>query len=356
VIDADKPSDKEQSPIIDRFPLATLFPLEFADFKQSGSMDFRLSFYLINGGRTGVQRQRIERVGLQIFGAIDPATKMRVIHHGSFLLRDDATTPEPDAGRFIPDPQRLKEALEALKAGGPQGESIDGVMPFILDEDTIELSLDTPFPEADPAKPALRPIEGYGPAGDWRIEVDAPDLRGISSIDLLIEVSFPESKSDLARRVEGLLAKFETEIYGDEVSEEEEALLDRVTPFSLRNDFPNVFQQLPGGQVLFPMDRQDFPTGIIDLKLKTIVAQALDKEKNPVEGFAIELSRPGTQFLRVRTTGPDGFSEDLADVFVLPKEQRFPIEGEYQIRLTDPAQLGLIDDILLFFMFSFRRP
>jgi hypothetical protein len=333
------------------YSLRILFPLEFSRFLQTGDIDFTLSLYELNKRRPGVFRERIKRVEVVVKGLI-PITGFtgRIIHRGSFLLRDKDTTPEPGAGRFMPTDQQLTEAFGKLKNGATQGVPINGVMPFLLDEDRIELSPDAVLPDLnDPSPEALSPIEGYGPAGDWRLEIENIDLRLITDVGLKITYVIPESDGDLSRRVRGLIAAFEQELAP-------EGQLDLITPFSLRQQFPDVFATLLKGQTSLSLRREDFPSGIADLKLKTVVAQALSPEKKGVEGVALEITRPGTTLKLARTTRADGFSEDItAPISFLPPPTRFPVEGSYKLRLTKPVKANQLDDLILFLIYEFRE-
>ncbi len=129
-----------------------------------------------------------------------------------------------------------------------------------------------------------------------------------------------------------------------------------ISPFSLRQRFPDAFSQLSGGAVSFTLKRNDFPTGITGLKLKTIVVQALDASKHGVAGVGLELTRPGTAFQLARTTRADGFSEDLSvQIPTLPPDQRVDPDGAYTIRLADPTRAAAINDMLVFFIYEFRE-
>jgi hypothetical protein len=337
--------------LTETYSLRLFYPIEFNRFLQTGDMDFTVSLYELNKRRPGVWRQRIKHIDVVVRGLV-PITGYtgRIIHRGSFLLRDKDTTPEPGAGRFIPTEQQLAEAFEALKDGATQGLPMAGVMPFLLDEDRLELSPDQPPPNlGDPAPEALLPMEGYGPAGDWRLEIENIDLRLVTDVLLRVTYVIPESDGDLSRRVEGLIAAYEHELSPED-------RLDLITPFSLRQQFPDTFSQLVGGQASLALRREDFPSGITDLKLKTVVAQALDRQKKGVEGLALGIARPGTALDLVRSTRADGFSEDVTvPIPFLPRAERFPVEGNYTLRLPDPGQASRLDDLILFVIYEFQE-
>lgn len=233
---------------------------------------------------------------------------------------------------------------------GGQGRSIGGVIPFILDEEIIGITPGQPQPDlGDPSPEALSAMEGYGSAGSWRLEIENIDLRLVSDVELKITYVIPEPDLALLRRVKGLIAAYEQE-------HSPEPRLDLVTPFSLRQQFPDALSQLGGGPVTLSFQRDNFPSGIADLKLKTVVIQALDSQKKALEGIALNIARPGTALDLVRTTRADGFSEDITTpITFLPEQDRFPVEGSYTLRLTNPSQANQIDEMLLFFMYEFRE-
>ena len=66
--------------------------------------------------------------------------------------------------------------------------------------------------------------------------------------------------------------------------------------------------------------------------------------------------RTDRAFSQARVTRTDGFSEDLdASPQTLPRAQRFPVIGGWQIRLSKPAQFVQLGDLRLFFMYSFQE-
>lgn len=349
VVEVNLPITKFQF-LTETYSLRSLYPLEFNRFLQTGRMDFAMSLYELNKRRPGVYRQRIKRVQVELQFPPPSGFTGTISHRGSFLLRDKDTTPEPGAGPFIPSGDQLEQAFAALGAGGTQGVPIGGVIPFLLDVDRIELGPDqTPPDLGDPAPEALALIEGYGPAGDWTLEVENVDLRFITDALLRITYVIPESDEPLANRVKALITAYEQELLQGDA-------LDLISPFSLRQRFPDAFARLSGGQAQLAVARNDFPAGITGLKLKTLVAQALDSNKKGVEGVALELSKPGTPFRLERSTRTDGFSEDLtAEIPALPREQRVDLEGTYALRLVDPGQLVALNDLLVFFIYEFRE-
>ena len=73
-------------------------------------------------------------------------------------------------------------------------------------------------------------------------------------------------------------------------------------------------------------------------------------------GVRLEIGRPDEEFNQVRVTRTDGFSEDLdASLPTLSRDERFPIIGGWQIRLSNPAQFVQLGDLRLFFMYAFEE-
>lgn len=357
VVAANVPITKFQH-LTETYSLRALHPLEFASFLQTGVMDFAISLYEQNKARPGVFRQRIKGLAVELVGLV-PTTGFtgRITHHGSFLLRDRDTTPEPGEGRLIPEDDELEQALEALQEGASQGVPVGGVMVFLLDEDRLELSAETPPPNiGDPAPEALNIFEGYGQAGSWTLEIDNIDLRNIVDVRLRITYVIPESDGALSDKVKGLVASYEQELLEDDTLQLQGDALDLISPFSLQGKFPDVLAQLASGEAELTLERSDFPAGITDLKLKTVIAQALDGEARGVEGIDLALMRPGTALDLRRVTSSDGFTEKLGEeIPLLPSEERFPVEGAYTLRVAEPAQAELLADLLLFFVYEFRE-
>jgi hypothetical protein len=331
------------------FSLRSLYPLEFSRFLQTGRMDFAMSLYELNKRRPGVYRQRIKRVEVQLQFPPPSGFTGRIRHRGSFLLRDKDTTPQPGSGTFAPTEADIASALAAMGPGATQGVPIGGVIPFLLDVDTLELSAhQTPPDLGDPSPESLSPIEGYGPAGDWTLEVENVDLRFITDVLLKITTVIPESDEPLSERVKGLLAAYEQQLAQDDA-------LDLISPLSLRQRFPDAFAGLSGNGAQFSLVRNDFPAGITNLRLKSVVMQALDAQKRGIEGLSLELTRAGTPLRIERTTRADGFSEDLgAAIPNLSDDQRVDPTGAYALRLVNASPVA-VAELLLFFVYAFEE-
>jgi hypothetical protein len=345
VEEADVPQTKFQL-LAETYSLRSLFAVEFDELLRTGAMDFTFSLFEVNKRRPGVHRQRIKQVEVKVEFPPPSGFTGRIIHGGSFMLRDRDTTLA--ASTFMPSAEELQAAIDALGDGAAQGTPVGGVIPFVLDLDSIELSADPTTGEADPAAQAL--IEGYGAAGNWRLEIENVDMRHISDVLLTITFLIPESDPQLAAKVKELIATHEAEVlFGGEAP-------DLISPFSLRNRFPAELVQLANGSVDITLRSDDFPTATSARRLKTAVIQAVDAAGKGVPGIALELSRPGTAFTRAGTTGDTGFSEDLAGhVTVLDPADRPAAEGAYLVRLPDPTQLQQVNDLLLLVLFEYEQ-
>jgi hypothetical protein len=346
VEEADVPQTKFQL-LAETFSLRSWFPLEFAQLLATGAMDFTFSLFELNKRRPGVHRQRIKQVDVKVQFPPPSGFTGRLIHNGSFMLRDRDTTLA--ATTFMPSDEELQAALDALGAGAAQGIPIGGVIPFVLDLDSIELSADPAGGDADPAAQAL--IEGYGPAANWRLEIENVDMRHISDVLLTITFLIPESDQRLAAKVKELIAAEEAQVlFPDEPP-------DLISPFSLRDRFPAEFAQLANGGAELVLGPDDFPAAATGRRLKTAVVQAIDADGKGVAGIGLEFSRPGTAFARAGTTGATGFSEDLTGpVSVLAPADRPDADGAYLLHIPDPSELQRLHDLLLLVVYEYGRP
>jgi hypothetical protein len=352
VVEKNVPVTSEQF-LTEVYSLSLLFPLEFNDLKQTGTMDFTLSLYELNKRRPDVFNERIRRVQVSLTGLRDlkgVGFTGRIIHRGSFLLRDKDTTPSVGPGRFIPTDQQLAEAFQQLGNGASQGISIGGVMPFLLKENVLAISSEGNPPDlGDPSPQALNIMEGYGAAGNWRLEIENVDLRNLGDALLIITYIIPMPDLALAERVKGLIRAFEQELSG-------EGKLDLITTFSLNELSSSGITQLLSGQPLtISLQPERFPAGITDLKVKAVLVQALDSEETAIKGVTIHIERQGTKLNQTSDTQSDGFNGDIKAISFLSQEDRFPVEGTYTLQLPKPSQAAKLDKLLLFFVYEFQN-
>lgn len=324
--------------------LAERYPLEFSRFLQTGTMDFTISLYDLDKLRPGVCRRRLEQVVVTVHGLV-PASGFtgHIIHRGFFTLRDEQST--LTASRLIPLETELERAVADLRSGKTQGDPIGGVIPFSLDEDRQELS-GAPQPnETNPDPAAVALFEGYGETGHWTLLIDGVNLRNIADVSVQFTINFPEPNDQITAKVEDLLRRYEAE-QGD--------ALDQTVAFSLRQRFPDAFFALESGAGSLLLEDSDFLPNLTDLKVKAVVAQVVDVEGRGVAGVRLDVTRADPAFEVTRTTGEGGFTESLdAEIPVVPPADRVPLLGAWQVRLPDPTQFALLDDLRLFFIYEF---
>ena len=201
-----------------------------------------------------------------------------------------------------------------------------------------------------PTRFTLDLFEGHGPTGLWRLEIR--DHGQLSISDILLHFAVVSRESDpfvLEPKVEALIRSYEAELaQGDQ--------LDRFSVFSLRQSFPDTFFALQTGSANLSLGQENFPSGLTNLQFKMVIAQALDQQGKGVPGVALEIGRQDVGFNQMRVTLADGFSEDLdAPPQTLPRDQRFPVIGAWQIRLSNPAQFAQLGDLRVFFMYAFEE-
>ena len=201
-----------------------------------------------------------------------------------------------------------------------------------------------------PNQDTLNVFEGHGPTGLWHLEIQDHGRLVISDILLHFAIVSRESDIDLLQpKVEDLIRKYEVELAGGDA-------LDRISVFSLRQNFPDTFFALQTGPAIFTLGPENFVNGLTNLQFKMVIAQALDQDGKAVPGIALQIDRQEFGFNQIRVMHTDGFSEDLdATPQPLPRDQRFPIVGSWQIRLADPTQFAQLGDLRLFFMYSFEE-
>lgn len=327
------------------------YPIEFFRFQQTGEMEFVYSLYHLSKRRPASHQCRLREVGVEVVGLIPPTGFSGTLtHHGRFLVRDKTTTLDPNATRLVPTDEQLAQALEEQRQQGLSVAAVGGVLYYDLEPNTKQLSMDTRFVSPPPETFTLDLLEGHGPTGLWRLKI--VDHGRLSISDILLHFAIVSRDSDtfeLEPKVEALIRSYESELaQGDQ--------LDRFSVFSLRQNFPNTFFALQTGSANLSLGEENFPDGLTNLQFKMVIAQALDQEGKGVPGVALEIGRQDVSFNQTGVTLSDGFSEDLdAPPQTLPRDQRFPVIGAWQIRLSNPAQFALLGDLRLFFMYAFEE-
>lgn len=346
---------KEDGPGQDSFPLQPFklrarYPLEFARFLQDRSMEFVISLYDVEKLLSGTANVRIKQVRVELRPNPLGGFQGKLIHRGVTLVRDREATLNPPSRRLVPRDLQLQQAIADLESGRQERVVVEGVVPMVLGENRLLISSEPEQPiPGDDGLFDLQPIENFGLPGTWRLQIDPlVDLRGVTDVVLHFTVSVPQPTGALETHILNLIEEYEVELAdGGE--------LDRILTVPLRQRFPATFDELEFGPGSFELREQDFPDGITDLRVQAIVAQSIDTDGKGVSGVGFEVSKPGTPLILTRTTGADGFSEDLSvDIPPIPQPDRPDIQGVWQVRLLDPGQFSSLNDLLLFFVYTFR--
>jgi hypothetical protein len=333
--------------------LRQLFPLEFALFQQTGTMSFDYSLYQLSKRRPASHQCRLREVGVEL-SPPPPVTGFSgtLTHHGRFLIRDRKATLAPETERLIPTDNELNQALQEQREQGLAAATVGGILCYTLGPDAKELSLNTQFVSPPPEQFTLDIFEGYGPTGLWTLNI--VDHASLAIQDVLLHFAIVSRESDTSAG--GLQDKVRELVRAHETDLADGDLLDRISPFSLRQQFPDAFSALPDGPATIALEQERFPQGFANLQFKAVVAQALDVDDRGVVGVAVEVGRPEFGFTRARMTGQGGFSEDLSvPLEALGIDQRFPVVGDWVVRLPDPSQFSQLGDLRLFFLYAFEE-
>jgi hypothetical protein len=339
--------------------LKSKYPVEFARFRQTGVMDFSIPLYDIDKLRPGIYHYRILDVSVTIRATV-PITGFTgtLTHHGSFLIRDRASSLDPATSRLIPTKDEVDKALERQQQGEPTA-AIAGVLPYALDKDTRELSAATERVRTDKQQIFTIPLEGYGPAGLWTLRIDSGDFRKIDQVDLTFTIEYAERDDALQTKIKSLVKQYEAEAAGRDA-------LDQITAIYMKDNFQEDFLELEGGssQIILAEEslptsfrtRAHFQTPITDLKVKAVFLQIVDHNMRGMEGVEITVAKEGSTFSISRTTGPGGFTENVeASLPVLEPAGRFPVTGKWRIRLSNPSQFDKNGNVIWFFLYEFRE-
>ena len=289
LVQRDKPDAMKFDFFEQSISLRESYPIQFSRFLQTGTMDFDYSLYQLSKLRPASHQCRLREVGVEIKGLI-PATGFSgtLTHRGRFLVRDKtATLVDPAATRLIPTDAQFAQALEEQRQQGLAVAAVGGVLLYDLPSDTKELSLNTQFVSHErPNEDTLNVFEGHGPTGLWHLEIQ--DLERLQITDIVLHFAIVSRASDvdvLEPKVLDLIGKFEAELAKGDT-------LDRISGFSLRQNFPDNFSALQTGPTSLNLAQENFPSGLTHLQFKMVIAQALDQNAKAAPGVALEISRP----------------------------------------------------------------
>jgi hypothetical protein len=330
------------------FSLRADYPLEFARFQQGEPLEFALSLYQLEKRFPGTYQVRIIDVRIEIRGSL-PAIGFdgTLTHMGRFLLRDRPSTLSPDVQRLVPTDDELAAAIARQREGGESQAAVGGVIPYALDPDTAQINPAESTLADGSQEITLGLFEGFGPTGLWQLDLGPGNRSMISDIRLHLNLRTAETDVfALQDKIVDLVAGYEAELTGGDE-------LDRVMAIGLRSRFPDAFDDLAGGTATITLREEDFDRS--DVRVKSLLLQALDADGLGIGGLQLEISRPGTSFTRNRTTGPDGFSEDLStgEIEVTSTADRLPGPGAWQVRLPDLSAFAGLGELRLFFIYTF---
>jgi hypothetical protein len=352
---------EQESPrvLVEKLSLRELYPLEFARLLQDGEMYFEYSMYMLSKSFPPAYKCRLYDQAVDVHAIGPPGGARGVLEHmGAFLVRQKESTLS-EATSLVPTDAELAAALRRQREEGRGVASVGGVLYYVLPPEAMLTSLKSDL-IAEQAPADLDPnflresLEGYGPTGLWRLKLfNLAELR-ITDIDvyfgMVASTDAGVTPDHLETRIEELVREYETQLAPDGEP------LDKITAFSLRQQFPDAFADLRTGTAVVPLDRSVFPDGLTNFRFKALMAQVLDQADRGVEGVRLRYGKPDAAFQRERLTGRGGFSEDL-DVgpeILLPPDARFPVEGTWQIELLEPQPLPQLGDLRLFVMYSYQ--
>jgi hypothetical protein len=353
--------------------LRQLYPNEFANFIQTGVMNFSPGLYDFDKAYPGTYQRRLRRVEVVIHGRVGPeGLTGSLTNFGSFVVRSRDQTMSPKVRRLLPMGKEIRDAFKQLQARGLSVQEVGGLQVFVLPPERLVLSSydirqdEVVFPTSTEVR---EPFEGFGVTGLWRLELprylNDVDYRTISDVRVILyfDASYaPELEKKVGgyydgdgKWVDGLVQKYEQEVSGSE-------RLDQIAFISLRKRFPDAFSRLPdGGVVEFELFDGDFPLYMKEKEIKKLMLRALDKDGEGVQGIPVRLVRlPDGPVIQAKTNGegwaidPKGTMDPKSEK-LLPKAEFIPLVGLWKIELEDAGQASGINDLVVMFMFDYKE-
>jgi hypothetical protein len=251
---------------------------------------------------------------------------------------------------------QVQNALREQEHGSTTQVAIGGVIPYTLDFQAVPFGVPTDVTNPFTTINFLNAFEGYGPAGQWQLELRNVNVRNISDITLTFDLEAATDAVALEAKVEPLIAAYEQELANKFVDGQ---TLDRMKVFSLRRQFRDAFDALATGTATFALGPQHFDDLDFDgqtTKVRTVIVQAVDRDGAGVTGVQLEIAKPGTSFLVARKTSAGGFSEDFSQGYppIQPPAKRPAGPGMWRVRLPQPTQSTSLNDLVLFFICDFH--
>jgi hypothetical protein len=333
----------------DSFPgfkisLKTRFPLEFQKLRQDAATDFSISLYDLDRILPGISNQRVGETNVRLLGNL-PSTNVSVqlIHRGPSIVRDHGSILSDDTTRLIPTPEQVDEALQQLADGNVAGALVNGVR--VLQQPEISKFLpraEGPQAGTDLAEFALVPLEDYGIAGAWSIEVHGVLPKNIAEIELIFNVEHFAANTAESGRVKQLVDDFEDEIRSSDVLAGE--LPDRVKLFSMAESFPDELEDLlkqpVPSKITFRLNAALHFEGVdfdpAKARVKGVFLQVVHVGQDAERGLpGIELTFGREDFPTMsKKTFDTGLTEDLdKEIQLLEDKDRFPVLGLWHVRL-----------------------
>lgn len=338
------------------------YPVEFGQFLETGMMDFATGLYEFDKAYPGTYHRRLKRVEVVIQGLVGlEGFKGSLTNFGNFIVRSKEGTLE--AERLIPTDQEFREAYKGLKDKGLLAIPVGGVRTYQLPPTRLVLSKYDIRQDGIifPAEQEVREIfEGFGVSGLWQLELpkhlNDVDFRSIADVQVILYFDALYDP-DLEHTVKELVWKYEKELSGGQ-------RLDQTVAFSMRQHFPDEFFSFSGGEITFELLDGDFPAYMAAKNVKNVILRAVDKEGNGISGLDLhinKLTNPLNSLSLSATTFVDGYTVDVGALTDpaktlpdLPLEQRVPIVGAWQVKLTDTSRAKEVDDLIVIFSYEYK--
>jgi hypothetical protein len=262
-------TDRRKLQITKTIPLATLVPLEFQKFRETGFITFNTPMELFDRDFPGHYLRLIKQVRVSVIALVPPA---QGIH---------ATLTTTGLSRVV------------------IGQDVFQAVPIRRDPELIALTATTNatglFQLTPQSDPMLMPFENTGVAATWEFRMEKPsNLLDFDNVaDVLLTLDYT-ALSDLTYRQQ-IIQSLETEIGADK-------------PYSLRNQFPDQWYDLHNPEqsstpmtIRFTTVPEDFPPNLSDLRI-----QHLQLYFSRVDGAAFEIDVDRLRFTPSDNTGTVG--------------------------------------------------
>jgi hypothetical protein len=350
-------------PSPDTFPkfkisLASRFPLEFQSLLQGKTMDFVISLYDLEKVLRGISNQRVGNVTIDLIASLPTSTNIAVklTNQGVSLVRDHGTILDAKTTRLIPTPEDIDAALQNLTDGNIAGALVNGVR--VVHQPRISKFLNPGEGRvvgSDLFEFALGPLEDYGIAGPWSIEVIGVNPKAIRDIHFVVDIDHSAATPEQSARIEELVEKYEEEIRSKDTLIAGEHL-DKIVVFKMattprfQDQLDQLINQPLPSETSFRLNESDFiDFNPLDARVKGVILQVVregDEEEVGVKDIATTFSKDDTNFSAAKKTLETGFTENLEEeIELLSSDKRFPILGRWRIRIDEGSPIERIKEI-----------